>query len=238
MTKITEINYDKRLNRYRYADTGKFVSKEALANVTAKNVQIASDNILEIGDKLINEEISLKQWQFETAQALKTLHIQQYLLGRGGKAQMTQADYGSIGYELRKQYEYLEGFAKDLNRGYSEGSDGKRYPMTLERFRARLELYAEASRIAQDKGLQAAEKGRGAIAMQRFLGDARHCPDCPGYAARGVVPIGGVPLPTQDCQCRANCKCRVEYYTASQLQSLGLSLSGFSGVVNYQNVGL
>ena len=49
--------------------------------------------------------------------------------------------------------------------------------------------------------------------MQRFLGNTdRHCAECLSYAAKGPVPIGELPLPTEECSCRANCLCKVKYF--------------------------
>jgi hypothetical protein len=49
--------------------------------------------------------------------------------------------------------------------------------------------------------------------MRRKLdAQAQHCEDCMQYAARGVVPIGSVPLPGQRCACGSRCRCRVEYF--------------------------
>lgn len=49
--------------------------------------------------------------------------------------------------------------------------------------------------------------------MQRFLGNTdRHCAECLSYAAKGPRPVGELPLPTEECSCRANCLCRVKYF--------------------------
>jgi hypothetical protein len=49
--------------------------------------------------------------------------------------------------------------------------------------------------------------------MKRKLdGQAQHCQDCLDYAARGIVPIGTLPLPGQRCACRARCRCSIEYF--------------------------
>jgi hypothetical protein len=49
--------------------------------------------------------------------------------------------------------------------------------------------------------------------MQRFLGNTdRHCAECLSYAAKGPRPVGDLPLPTEECSCRANCLCRVKYF--------------------------
>ena len=49
--------------------------------------------------------------------AIKNEHLAQYMVGRGGKAQMTPRDYGIIGAILKEQYRYLDGFAADLAAG-------------------------------------------------------------------------------------------------------------------------
>jgi hypothetical protein len=49
--------------------------------------------------------------------------------------------------------------------------------------------------------------------MRRILDpQAQHCQDCIDHSARGMVPIGSLPMPGQRCACRARCKCRVEYF--------------------------
>lgn len=49
--------------------------------------------------------------------------------------------------------------------------------------------------------------------MQRHLGRTdKHCSECLDYAARGAVPVGELPLPTEQCSCRSNCLCRVRYF--------------------------
>jgi hypothetical protein len=58
--------------------------------------------------------------------------------------------------------------------------------------------------------------------MRRILdAQAVHCQDCINYAARGIVPIGAVPMPGQRCACRSRCKCRIEYLR-QQFPSVGV----------------
>jgi hypothetical protein len=48
--------------------------------------------------------------------------------------------------------------------------------------------------------------------MRRILDpQAQHCADCVRYKQAGIVPIGSLPMPGQRCECRARCKCSVEY---------------------------
>lgn len=201
-----EFYYDPKAGRYRYAKgtvgAGQFVPPAAVTALTQKQIQSVQADMGTLGQMLVDGKISLATWQTETANALKIIHSQQYLLGVGGKANMTSADYLAIGRELKDQYSWLRMFAQEVTQGV----------MSAAQFKARLQLYAAAASVSFARGQQASALREGKRYMQRFLRPAEHCPDCPGYAARGRVPIGELPLPTQDCQCRANCKCYVEYY--------------------------
>jgi hypothetical protein len=57
------------------------------------------------------------------------------------------------------------------------------------------------------------EQQRGFSLMRRILDEqAVHCASCLSYAARGIVPIGSVPMPGVRCECGARCKCSVRYF--------------------------
>ena len=103
---------------------------------------------------------------------------------------------------LRTEYRYLQGFANDILAGRVSA------PMAL----ARVKLYAEAIRGSYWEGATIRQEKQGYSMMRRRLDEqAAHCDDCIRYAARGLVPIGSLPLPGQRCECRSNCRCFVEY---------------------------
>jgi hypothetical protein len=115
---------------------------------------------------------------------------------------MGAVEWGRIGQRLRAEYNYLETFARDLLAGSVST------PMAL----ARIGMYAESVRGSYWEGTSLRQERQGYSLMRRILdGQAKHCQDCLDYAARGVVPIGSLPLPGQRCACRSNCKCRVKY---------------------------
>jgi hypothetical protein len=81
-------------------------------------------------------------------------------------------------------------------------------PMAL----ARIQLYAESVRGSYWQGTTLRQKKQGYSMMRRVLdSQAAHCDDCLRYAAAGLVPIDSLPMPAQRCECRANCRCSVEY---------------------------
>jgi hypothetical protein len=116
---------------------------------------------------------------------------------------MGAADWGRIGQRLRVEYAYLQGFANDLL--------GARVSSAMAL--ARIGLYAQSVRGSFWEGISIRQEKQGYSLMRRILdSQAKHCQDCLDYAARGMVPMGSVPLPGQRCACRANCRCSVKYF--------------------------
>jgi len=151
--------------------------------------------------RLTDGRISLPEFQRQMRKEIKDAWRTQYLLGRGGRGQMTQADWGRIGGRLQFQYARLNQFAADI------AAD----TMTEAQIQARAALYSGANRTALYDGTTQRMQGAGKEEERRVLNPAEHCPDCTGFAARGWVPIGTLPEPGQQSVCLTNCKCTKEY---------------------------
>lgn len=110
-------SYDRSAHRYRDQSTGRFLSEA--------NVQIARDTFLldqqqqyrEHTAKLATGDLSVQEWTRTMRENLKTSYLAEYTLGKGGAANMTQADYGRVGRQLRDQYGYLQRFAEEVAAG-------------------------------------------------------------------------------------------------------------------------
>lgn len=125
---------------------------------------------------------------------------------------MGATEYGKIGQRLREEYRFLQGFARDLLDGRVSGAMGI----------ARIGLYAQSVRGSFLQGEEMRKQEQGFSLMRRKLDpQAQHCQDCISFAARGIVPIGSVPLPGQRCACRSRCRCSVEYFR-QQFPSVGV----------------
>lgn len=78
----------------------------------------AMDSLMETyAQNLASGAWPMSQFEAEMRRRLKDAHIAEYVLGRGGVAQMTPSDYGRIGAVLKKQYKYLRGFLNDVEAG-------------------------------------------------------------------------------------------------------------------------
>lgn len=194
-------SYDRNTGRYR-DEKGKFLSKAAVEALVDGRINKLGTMLKRFTNMLIDGSITLDQWQGSVREAIKAAHIQAAIIGHGGRDGMGSPEYGRIGQRLREEYRYLQGFARDLLEQRSSRA------MAL----ARIGLYAESVRGSFWEGSSIRQEQQGYSLMRRILDpQAQHCQDCLDYAARGLVPIGAVPLPGQRCACRARCRCRVEY---------------------------
>lgn len=195
-------SYDRRIGRYR-DDRGRFLGKEAVGKLVDSRIDQLEANLRRYTRMLADGNLTLDQWQGSVREAIKNAHIQAALIGYGGKDEMGPAEYGRIGQRLRAEYTYLQGFARDLLDGRISN------PMAL----ARVGLYAQSVRGSYWQGTELRQQQQGFSLMKRKLdGQAQHCQDCLDYSARGIVPIGTLPLPGQRCACRARCRCSIEYF--------------------------
>ncbi len=196
---MPDFSYSKSARQYRDNRTGRFLSTEQAKGLIEKQITAIAEDIGTIGDLFAQDLISLQTWESETAQALKTLHIQSYVLGKGGMRQMTDADYRNISDKLRYQFQKLRGFSQDIiNEGMSEAQ-----------FNARLDLYTSAARSSYENGRRAAHS-EGWL-ERRILGGSNHCDPCLGYAAKGWQAKGILPGIGEDCDCMARCNCAFEF---------------------------
>jgi hypothetical protein len=197
-----EWSYDRKVGRYR-DERGKFLSQAAVEKLVDGRIGKLETQLKRFTRMLSNGDITLDQWQGSVREAIKAAHIQAPIIGHGGRSGMGSAEYGRIGQRLRLEYSYLQSFAGDLLRGSISA------PMAL----ARIGLYAQSVRGSYWLGTELRQQEQGYSLMRRILdAQAQHCADCPAFAARGIVPIGSVPLPGQRCACGARCRCRVEYF--------------------------
>lgn len=197
---MTTFTFDKRSQRYRDNTTGRFVSietlrglvKSAIANRQAKSKLYTQD--------LFDKKITLREWENLMAADLKILSIQLYKLA---KPNLTQADYGRIGGILRREYSRLRKLSNDIRLGTQ--SEAQILNRSSNFFKKVRELFEEGLRRGHTE-----VRAR----WERRLTDPsvkEHCKDCPNYEAMGWMPINSLPRPTERCDCRYNCKCKLEF---------------------------
>jgi len=192
-----EFIWDKKSQRYRYKDSGKYVGREAVQNLTRKAIAQSENTIAKVSKKMISGDIKVADWEKEVAKELRKIHSSQYLLGIGGHKNMTNIDYGVLGGEIKHELKYLRKFAQELTtKGMSEGQ-----------FNHRLTMYLEASTGTYEKARIKSHRRAGYRWEKRIRTKRESCIPCISYAQMGWQPIGSLPNPTENCTCRSNCGC-------------------------------
>jgi hypothetical protein len=195
-------SYDRGTGRYR-DEKGRFLSQASVEKLVDARIDKLESSLKRFTRMLSNGNITLDQWEASVREAIKGAHIQAAIVGYGGKDNMGSGEFGRIGQRLRSEYAYLQGFALDLLEQRVSA------PMAT----ARIGLYAQSVRGSYWQGTELRKQQQGYGLMRRILDpQAQHCQDCIDHAARGIAPIGSLPMPGQRCACRARCKCRVEYF--------------------------
>jgi hypothetical protein len=185
----------------RYIDSqGRFVPAKAVRAAVDKVIDGANGSVQQVAKQLQAGQITLAQWQTRTAQELKLLHVANGLAALGGTKQASQSDLGYMGSLIKKQYQYLNEFGKDIASGVQK-LDGS--------FLARVKLYAEAGRGSYESVRVREARLSGVTSGRRRLGIADSCPGCLEQAAKGWQPLTEI-APIGSQQCLTNCHCHIE----------------------------
>lgn len=196
------------VGRYRSLATGRFVGARTIR-------ELMEDQVNNVEARLGNLAVAFERgdlaasWVMEQMSVeLRRAHIQYRALGVGGIAQLQRADYRIIATRLRDDYSRVARLIGDLV------NDDVTIPQALNRIRgyvgnARLHFF-EGQRVALGKAFPARN-----LQERRVLGVAEHCDDCVNFAARGWVPMGTLPPPTQSSVCGTHCRCSMEFRDAT-----------------------
>jgi hypothetical protein len=196
--------WDTRSARYRDPVHGRFVSRQAVKAAVEQVIDGARQELHSHTQRLAAGVLNLPTWQTECAQTLRALHLASAVIGKGGRAQMTPADYGRIGARTKDQYGFLARMAGEIHSGAIDLADE---PATLRR----IGLYADAARATYEQSSRDSASTSAVLSWERnVLGTADHCDECLAATASGRVPIGTLPLPGQRV-CKQGCKCSLVY---------------------------
>lgn len=162
--------YEKSTGRYRVtregADSlglrpGTFISQKRRIELRDEWTKAQTKVTDRLAIDYDNGKISLSEWVKAMREENRINYVEQYLLGHGGRNNMTPADWGRIGRAVRTQNEFLQKFAQDLM--------NKEPPLTLAQIQARARLYVDGSTSIYER----------ATALAKGL------PDLPEYPADG-----------------------------------------------------
>lgn len=143
--------------RYRDTTTGRFVPRRTVLRYADQAVSVGQDAADVLANLVATGQISPADWFELMQQEIKSTFIQEAILGKGGRENMTPSDWGSVGRQLRDQYDYLEGFREDIEAGV----------LSEAQISSRSHLYFLASKGAFERG----QAGAWGIVLPGYPGD-------------------------------------------------------------------
>ena len=201
---MARFRFDEASGRYR-ASSGRFLPFSTVRSYLDRALDGHARAISGLTEQLRNRDITLGQWERLMRDEIKHIHVYSATLAKGGRMQLSQADYGRIGRQLREQYGFLREFADQVASG-QQAVDG--------RLLSRARLYAQSGRVTFHLVERAEMEMRGFDLEENILAAAEHCAGCLTETARGRVPIGSlVPIGSRDC--KSNDRCRVRYINSA-----------------------
>lgn len=145
--------------RYRDRDTGRWVGEPQMQAASRASIRYSQDKAYDAGLALGEGDVTLGAWQRGMRNQIKDEYVRQYLLGRGGRDQMTPRDWGLIGAMVKEQYHYLD-------RMTLEAMDGM---VSARQLAARSQMYVNSAREA----------------LERAKAETRGIPELPAYPGDG-----------------------------------------------------
>lgn len=189
-------------HRFRRSN-GTFVSPDDLRALRESYLEQEKALNVKLAQRLFNREIDLTQWQKEMRDSLKRTYTTQYLLGIGGKQQMTPGDYGLIGNRLRPQYKFLRQFARSIQNGeytvdqvasvaarqqlYAMSSNQMYERARAKSWRVKLPAYpgdGSSDCLTNCKCSWEIVEEKGKVKAYWRLSSAEHCPTCTNRAGQ------------------------------------------------------
>lgn len=159
-------------------------------------------DLKQLADALKDGTLTIPEWEAAMRDMLRREFTAAMELAKGGRENITQSDWGYMGAQLKKQYEFLGNFAKDIAANPDKWMSG--------RLDARMSLYGESGYGALQDFRRREFIEQGFDEEMRVLGDAEHCPGCLEQSGKGWQPIGTLdPIGAEECLTR--CKCVFEY---------------------------
>ena len=212
--------FDAASQRFRYTSgdrAGQFVSQAKVRDIVDREYIRSQKTVLAaIGDRLISGELELADWEAEVSQALKTLHINAYTLGKGGIERLTPRDYGTIGAKLKREYVYLRNFAQDVATG----------EMSIAQFQNRLSMYGDSAFSTYQQARVISHRSDGFEWYRNIRNASESCDECIRISAQGWGRVG-VYAAIGARQCKAKDRCNWEFAKGEKPEETNRFLTDF-----------
>jgi hypothetical protein len=197
------IDYDVKAKQF--VSEGRKVSRLEVRNEINGLLQFVEQQAASLGKRFNGGEVSRANFENSMRELLRSAHIIAASVGKGGRSQMTQADWGRIGAKIKWQYGYLDKFAKKLDWGILSESAAA----------ARAKSYASSIFVSFSNNFQEAQTefvagGKNPLQARLIQNSEEGCAECTADAAEGWMSVDDMGE-IGSRLCGDFCKCDIEF---------------------------
>ena len=149
--------WNQNTHRYRNTATNRIITENTLIGVRDDLIEVWRYRVQDLADDLVTGKLTIQEWTLSMRREVSNIFSSQYLLAKGGRNAMFQADLDAIGEMLRTQYTFLQNFAEDVRAG----------ELSQAQIAARSELYLDSSTQSHERG----KAGRHGLVLPQYPGD-------------------------------------------------------------------
>lgn len=189
--------------QYRDPVTGRYISRTAVRRALEESLGNLTRLTDTLADDLRAGRLSVDAWQAEMKLIIRQTQMAAAEIANGGRAQMTQADYGRVGQQVRVQYAFLDNWVAEIRAGAPVDN----------RIEGRARQYIRSARTSFLTQEAAVMSQQGFLA-RNVTRASESCAECLAEQAKGLVPVEQLSMPGTRV-CRGNCKCFLVFERAA-----------------------
>ena len=196
---MAEITFDPTYGMYR--DGERYLTRFEVQQEIQRLERYISRALTRDTRSFLAGELTIKLWQERMRDLIRMGHILGAVIGYGGDSQMSASRWGELGNRLRREYQSLNQFARQI--------ESKQVIFESAILR-RAKLYSTAIRVSYYKGETETAKKAGFTHSRRVLHAQETCTECREWSGRDFIPISDQPA-IGTLKCRQFCRCTLEY---------------------------
>lgn len=205
---MPDLIYDRNRGQFEVAETERIIPKSEVDRQRDLVIERLKNELNVLANRYANDQIDLQQFQTEVATRIKHHHLQVAGLASGGTDRLNRIHFLDIRDRLDTEFTtFLFAFGNWLETISAQKKD------FTSRIVNRAIRYAASVARSFFSSQKITRSQDGANEARRRLDPrAEHCPQCPNYDTGGRwIPISQVVSVGEQCDCRGNCRCTVEY---------------------------
>ena len=149
--------WNQNTHRYRNTATDRIITENTLIGLRDTMIESWRGRVQDLADDLVTGKLTIQEWTLAMRREVSNIFSSEYLLAKGGRNAMFQADLDAIQEMLTTQYTFLQNFAEDVRAG----------ELSQAQIAARSELYLDSSTQAHERG----KAGRHGLVLPYYPGD-------------------------------------------------------------------